>query len=113
MGLEAVGDGVFRGCSLFDASEAYVEIRPEPALGLIDFHVGTREVRRPRIFIRITPGPVLGMGAGECLVTLHALRAGDAPDANWARTCLTHEAEILLIKAQLETACAQHTEGGA
>ncbi|MCC5969224.1 MAG: hypothetical protein JJU15_04695 [Pararhodobacter sp.] len=110
MGLEAVGDGVFRGRSLFDGSAAFVEIRAERALGLIDFHVGTAQARCPRIFIRVTPGPVLGIGAHACLVTLHALRAGDATDEGWARTCLTHEAEILLIKAQLETAWA---EGGA
>jgi len=108
MGLTDVGEGVFRGHSLFDGSAAFVEIKPEPALGLIDFHVGSQKARRPRIFIRVTPGPVLGMGAGECLVTLHALRAVDAPDETWARTCLTHEAEILLIKAQLETAFAEH-----
>jgi len=113
MGLEPIGEGVFRGRSLFDGSEAFVEIRAEPALGLIDFHVGTEKARQPRIFMRLTPGPVLGMGAGECLVTLHALRAGDAPDDRWARTCLTHEAEILLIKAQLEAAWAARTEAGA
>lgn len=113
MGLAAVGEGVFRGRSLFDGSDAFVEIKPERALGLIDFHVGTRKLRRPRIFMRVTPGPVLGIGGGECLVTLHALRAGDASDEVWARTCLTHEAEILLIKAQLEAAWAARTEAGA
>lgn len=106
MGLEPVGDGVFRGCSLFDGSAAFVEVRADRALGLIDFHVGTEQVRRPRIFIRVTPGAVLGLDEDACLVTLHALRAADAPDDRWARTCLTHEAEILLIKAQLETAFA-------
>ncbi len=113
MGLEPVGAGVFRGCSLFDGSEAYVEIRAERALGLIDFHVGTKQVRRARIFIRVTPGSVLGMDAGECLVTMHALRAADAPDTGWARTCLSHEAEIMLIQAQLETDWSQRAGGGA
>lgn len=111
MGLEADGAGVYRGRSLFDGSEAFVEIRAERDQGLIDFHVGTRQVRQPRIFMRVTPGLVLGMAGGECLVTLHALRAADAPDERWARTCLTHEAEILLIQAQLEAAWAQRVGG--
>lgn len=111
MGLEADGAGVFRGRSLFDGSEAFVEIRAERGLGLIDFHVGTLQARQPRIFLRVTPGRVLGMDGGECLVTLHAMRAADAPEARWVRTCLTHEAEILLIQAQLEAAWSQRTEG--
>lgn len=113
MGLEAVGGGVFRGHSLFDDSAAYVEIRAEQALGLIDFHVGTQQARLPRIFIRVTPGAVLGLGSDGCLITLHALRAGDAADARWARTCLTHETEILLIGAQLESAWAQRAGADA
>lgn len=104
MGLESVDAGVFKGRSLFDGGEAFVEIRAERALGLIDFHVGTPQLRRPRIFIRVTPGEVLGLPDSECLVTLHALRAADAPDERWARTCITHETEILLIKEQLESA---------
>lgn len=107
MGLTEVAAGVYRGVSMFDGSEAHVDIRPQPGLGLIDFGVGTAEVRVPRIFIRVTPGETLGHGAGTCLVTMTALRAADTPDDRWARTCTTHETEILLIKAQLETAYAK------
>ncbi|KPQ05678.1 MAG: hypothetical protein HLUCCA12_14300 [Rhodobacteraceae bacterium HLUCCA12] len=106
MGLQAVADGVFRGQSLFDGSSAHVEIRPHPDQGLIDFHVGTAQSRKPRIFIRITDGAGLGFDSGACLVTMHALRANDAAEDTWARTCVSHEAEILLIKSQLESAWA-------
>jgi len=106
MALTEVAAGVYRGVSMFDGSVAHVDIRPQPDLGLIDFGVGTAEVRLPRIFIRVTPGSVLGHGAADCLVTMTALRAAGADDARWARTCTSHETEILLIKAQLETAFA-------
>lgn len=107
MGLAPTGDGVFVGHSLFDGSPAHVEIRPAPKLGLIDFAVGTAEVRSPRISIRITPGPVTGRGESVCIVTLHALRSAQAEEARWAQTCIAHETEILLIKAQLERAYAE------
>lgn len=109
MGLAEVAPGVFRGTSMFDGSDAHVDIRPHPDLGMIDFGVGTLENRVPRIFVRVTPGPLLGHGEGVCLVSMTALRPASAEAGRWARTCITHEAEILLIKAQLETACA----GGA
>jgi hypothetical protein len=107
MHLAEVAPGVYRGISMFDGSAAHVDIRPRPDLGLIDFGVGTLESRMPRIFIRVTPGDVLGHGDGACLLTLTALRAAGADPARWSRTCNTHEAEILLIKAQLETAFAR------
>ena len=104
MGLAPVGGGVFRGVSLFDGSEAFVEILPQPGLGLIDFAVGTRAARSPRIAIRVADGGPLRHGDGVCIVTLSALRAATSDDERWQKTCTTHETEILLIKAQLETA---------
>jgi len=106
MGLQEVVPGVFRGVSLFDGGEAHVDIRPQPDLGLIDFGVGTLENRVARISIRVTPGPVLGHAEDTCLISLTALRPAAAEPARWARTCIVHEAEILLIQAQLETAHA-------
>lgn len=107
MKLTPVSSGVYRGVSLFDSSHTYVDIRPSPDLGLIDFGVGTRESRVPRIFIRATSGAVLGHDDGSSLVTMTALRAATADAATWSRTCTTHDAEILLIKAQLESAYAK------
>lgn len=107
MDLRPVQDRLYRGRSLFDGSDAFVEIRPNPDLGLIDFAVGSAEHRDPRIFIRVIPGDVLGLDSDQCLVSLHALRSRRSTDYAWARTCITHEAEILLIKAQLEAAYAR------
>jgi hypothetical protein len=104
MNLRPVASGVYRGISLFDGGESFVEILPTPALGLIDFAVGTLETRVPRISIRVIEAGPLGYGDGSCHVVLQALRSAATPDDRWARTCTTHETEILLIKAQLETA---------
>jgi len=104
MGLKRTEDGVYRGRSLFDGAASHVEIRPAPDLGLIDYAVGTAQARSPRIFIRVTPGPVVGRGEAACVVTLHALRPSRASPERWVQTCTAHETEILLIKAQLEHA---------
>ncbi len=106
MNLQEVAPGVYRGVSMFDGSAAHVDIRPQPHLGLIDYGVGTAEVRLPRIFVRVTPGDMLGHGMEECLVTMTALRAAGSDADRWARTCAAHETEILLIKGQLESAWA-------
>ena len=107
MDLEQVSEGLFRGRSLFDGTEAYVEFRPAPELGLIDYAVGTDKVRCPRLFIRVTSGTDIGYDDDTCVVTLHALRDASAHADAWIRTCTAHETEILLIKAQLETAFAR------
>lgn len=107
MGLVPSGQpNVWRGRSLFDGSDAHVEIAAHPELGLIDYHVGTIERRSPRIMIRVVSGSVIGLDASHCRVSLIAWRAVGAAGAIWMRTCTTHETEVLLIKAQLETAHA-------
>lgn len=100
--------GVWRGVSLFDGSEGHVEIVAHPELGLIDYRVGGRAARSPRIFVRVAPGALAGLGEGACAVALTAWRG--AMDAErWARLKATHEAEIWLLKLQLEAGWA----GGA
>lgn len=104
MDLTPTGEpGLWRGVSLFDGSEAEVEIRPHAALGLIDFHLGPAGARVPRVSIRVTPGPDWGLPAETCLVAMTTWRAGWMDDARWQRTCTTHELEALLFKAQIET----------
>lgn len=107
MDLVPAGEpGLWRGVSLFDGSAAEVEIRPHPALGLIDFHLGPAGARVPRVSIRVTPGPDWGLPADSCLVAMTTWRAGWMDDARWQRTRTTHELEALLFKAQIETAWA-------
>ncbi|WP_299479050.1 hypothetical protein [uncultured Paracoccus sp.] len=107
MGLAQHDGEVFVGTSLFDRSQAFVEIHPVRKLGLIDYSVGSASHREPRIYIRITDARMLGWQDSQSIVALHAIRGGAATPERWARTCTAHETEILLIKAQLERAFGQ------
>ncbi len=95
--------GVYCGRSLFDDSEVYVEVEPHRSLGLIDYHVGGPDNRKSRIFIRVASAKVCGLAAGQCAVSLVAWRDADMSAERWRQLCKTHEVEILLIKAQIET----------
>ncbi|MDX5349730.1 MAG: SRPBCC family protein [Paracoccaceae bacterium] len=103
MDLEPAGEpGLWRGTSLFDGAEALVEIRPEPRLGLIDFHLGPAGARVPRVSIRVTPGPDWGLPETACLAAMTTWRAGWMDEARWERTRKSHELEVLLFRAQIE-----------
>ena len=102
MDLEDIGGGVFRGRSLFDGSPGWLSIDADPLRLMVDYHVGTATERQPRIAARVTPGPVCGHSANSCIVTLWAWRSATMSDERWHRLCATHEAEIWLIKAQVE-----------
>ncbi len=104
MNLEPTGEqNVWRGTSLFDGSVGDVEFRPHPELRLIDFHLGQAGARVPRVSIRVTPGPDWGLPEISCLVAMTTWRAGWMDDMRWQRTQTTHELEVLLFKAQIET----------
>jgi hypothetical protein len=103
MDLVAVGDGVFRGRSLFDGSLSWLTIDSDPQRLLIDYHVGSATERQPRISARVTPGPVCGLPPSQCAMMLTAWRGAAMTDERWQRLCAAHDAEIWLIKAQAET----------
>jgi hypothetical protein len=107
--------GVHVGTSLFDGSESIVEIRPHRSLGIIDYLVGSLENRIPRVSIRLVAGTEWGLDAGHCIAAMTTWRAAFMTDARWARTCTTHELEVLLFKEQIETdwANAEPTERAA
>jgi hypothetical protein len=104
--------GLWRGMSLFDGSEGFVEVVAQPAAGLIDYRVGSRTARQPRIFIRIAPGPLAGLAESACAVAMIAWRGGLEAD-RWARLKATHEAEIWLLKHQIEAGWAAAAAAGA
>lgn len=102
---EPVGGGTVRGASLFDASTAYVRADPEPARLLVDFAVGADpDELVHRISARVIPGPVLGFDESSSVVTLLAWRPAGMPDDRWSRLVVSHEAEILLLRARIEEA---------
>lgn len=100
---EDKGDGLYLGRSLFDGSEAWLRPVGDPDRLTVDYHLGSgRTALVPRIMARVVPGPVTGRSEERCLVSLIAWRDIDMDDARWQRLVACHEAEILLIKAQIE-----------
>ena len=99
---EAVGEGIFRGRSLFDDGPCYVMPVADRALGRVDYHVGAdRESLVPRIHALAVPTPATSAGHDTCMVTLSARRDDAMDDARWLRLVRCHDTEILLIQALL------------
>ena len=98
--------GIYTGHSLFDGSQGWFTIDAHPELLLIDYRVGPKDALTPRISARIVRGETLGRPADLCVVTLMAWRTADMSEERWRRLCATHEAEVFLIKAQIEAASA-------
>ena len=102
-------DGLHAGTSLFDGSQGWFRIEADQARLAIDYLVGPPDALRRRISARVVPGPELGYDPDICLVTLTAWRSAGMDDERWLRLCAAHEAEIFLIKGQIEamdTRCA-------
>ncbi|WP_210484019.1 hypothetical protein [Microvirga antarctica] len=94
--------GIHTGLSLFDGAQGWYRIDPDPSRLLIDYAVGTPDTLGVRIAARIVAGETIGYSAETCLVMLSAWRPTAMDDARWERLCASHEAEIWLIKAQIE-----------
>lgn len=103
MDLVDLGNGVYTGRSLFDGGQGWLSIEGDRSRLLVDYHVGTLDRREPRISARVIPGPVCGLDEASCYVTLTAWRTASMTDERWQRLCATHDAEIWLIKSQMES----------
>ncbi|MCZ4290976.1 hypothetical protein [Hoeflea alexandrii] len=90
------------GHSLFDGAQGFFEIETDRDRLIVDYHLGSPEHMVPRVSARIVPADICGLGKEQCYVTLTAWRATDMDDARWHRLCVTHEAEMYLIKSQCE-----------
>jgi hypothetical protein len=80
-----------------------VRIAADRASGLIDYHVGGPANLGPRIFCRVAQGGPLGHGSECSVVMLAAWRAAAMSDERWLRLRAAHDAEIWLVKEQIET----------
>jgi hypothetical protein len=95
--------GHFYGVSLFSGEETWGRVEADARRLEIDYLVGARpDQLQPRISARVVPGPVTGRAEDVCLVTLTAWRGAAMDDTRWQQLIAAHEAEILLIKGQLE-----------
>ena len=98
-----VESDLFTGESLFDGATGWVRIVRLPGIDAVDYHVGPAPDRLlPRIHARVIDGPLLGHAAGSCLVTLIGWQPDGMSPERWRRLVVSHEAEIELIRAQLE-----------
>ena len=89
---------------MFDGSETLMEMAVYRDLWLIDFMVGSADLREPRVSLRLSPGALWGFDKESCLFSMSTWRAAWMSDERWVRTCQTHETEAQLFKAQTETA---------
>ena len=95
--------GLYKGTSLFDGSQIWVRIEADVKRLIIDYCVGDSDHQMPRIFIRIMPGAIYGSDSTCCIACMTALRTRDMSDSRWHRLCASHDAEILLIRSQIES----------
>jgi len=89
---------------LYDDTRSWFRIDADITRYLVDYHVGDATSQVPRISARVIPGPVCGLPAACCYVTLTAWRVAGIDDDRWARLRAAHAAEIWLVKAQIESA---------
>lgn len=98
--------GVYTGVSLFDGSRGCFAVDADPERGLIDYRVGPADRLVRRISARVVAGADAGLTDAACLAILTAWRVQGMEDSRWQRLSAAHEAEIWLIKEQVETAFA-------
>jgi hypothetical protein len=96
--------GLYTGISLYDGAPAWFRIDADRARYIIDYHIGDEASQVPRISARVIPGSVCGLPNTSCYVTLTAWRTVGMDNDRWARLCTAHDAEIWLIKTQIEAA---------
>ena len=97
-------DGLVVGTAIYDGAQVFVRIEPHPARLLIDYQVGSAaDNLQPRIFVRVTPGTVIGAAGDSCLLMITALRVDGMDDTRWNRLTRAHALEVELIKSLVET----------
>jgi hypothetical protein len=96
----------YRGEALDGRGLTYVRIRPDRERLQVVYEVG-KELHslNPRILAVIVPTTKAGGTSEEsCLVSLIGWRTSEMSNADWKRLEAFHDAEILLIKSQIEAA---------
>jgi hypothetical protein len=79
MDLEPIGDGVYRGHSLFDGSEGWLSIDGDPQRRVVDYHAGVRP-RAVRV-LRFAAGVAQRLhGRGALAAALRQPRRRDLAD---------------------------------
>jgi hypothetical protein len=99
-----IGEDLFEGTSMFGVGTEYIRIRADHENHVIYYDVGhSLDDLRTVNVIRVVPGATLGRPAASCIVTLMSWRSEGTPEDAWTRTCVSHETEMFIIKARLES----------
>jgi hypothetical protein len=100
----AAGEKLFVGASVFTGAETWVRIHADRERLTVDYDVAATEASlRFRNAARVFDGPALGHPPGTAVVTLFTWRLATQSDDAWAQICSTHETEMFLIRALLES----------
>lgn len=101
---EIADDGLVRGTSLFDGSSIHLRIDADETRHIIDYHLGVDPQKLvPRIQLRVVPGEFVGLDSGQSVLTFIAWRSEAMDDDRWRRLTASHEMEVMLIKAMIES----------
>lgn len=101
---EIADDGLVRGTSLFDGNSIHLRIDTDAKRHIIDYHLGVDRQRLvPRIQLRVVPGEHVGLDSGQSVLTFIAWRSEAMDDDRWRRLTASHEMEVMLIKAMIES----------
>lgn len=98
-----VGDNLFIGTSMFDNQDTYVKIEADSEHLVIYYHIGDDpESLQARNLVRIVRGIDIGRSEDQCLVSLLAWRSSFMSDARWKQLCVSHEAQMFIVKTRIE-----------
>ncbi len=101
---EHVGDGIYRGTSLWNGSDLYIRVTGHRELGLVDYETGPAPDRLRRLVeARIIDRTVLGHDDGGAVITLTVWRVRDMDPEAWARTYHAFKTEVHLIRGRLDS----------
>ena len=93
-----LASGAIQGTSLFDGSVTVFDFDADAAAGIVDYRVGGEDGPR-----NLRVSALVEAEANGCILSLIAVRPPGMDDDRWARLCVTHDVEVLLIKSQAET----------
>lgn len=99
-----IKENLFVGTSMFDSKETYIRIETDPERFMVYYYLGSDpENLVARNMVRVVPANVVQGDNTKCLITLMAWRSSFMSDLRWKQLCVSHESQIFIIKARIET----------
>lgn len=97
-------DGLIEGWAMGNGAHIWVRFDPCPGRLMVDYLIGSDPQQlQPRIFTRVVPGDVAGIGPDSCLLLMGAIRTAGMEEARWTSLKTTHAFEVGLVKTLVES----------